>query len=209
MNLEEEIKLLSNNYLTAVEISLQIKCSAITVFRKREKYGIKLLKGRKLGKLMHNLNKRIEIKCVYCNKIMEIIPSRMNKAKYCSRKCMNSDNYYIENLSTIRIKAHKSGKYTYPIRNPLLPKYNIYKGKVYRLTEKTYVLYYDIINPNNYPRTLCGTKGGYQLDHIVSIKKCWNEGISVEEAASINNLQIIPWLDNLYKRTFECPLDKE
>ena len=41
--------------------------------------------------------------------------------------------------------------------------YNEYKNKARRLTEKTYALHKDKINPNNFPRTLCGVDGGLSI----------------------------------------------
>lgn len=78
--------------------------------------------------------------------------------------------------------------------------YQKYQRKVRWLTEKNYVEHKDIINPYNYPRTLCGVDGGYQLDHIIGIFECFKSNISIEECASIKNLQLIPWRQNLEKR---------
>lgn len=76
------------------------------------------------------------------------------------------------------------------------------------MTEEVYVEFKVILNPNNFPRTLCGVEGGYQLDHILSIKKCYNVGKTIEEASSISNLQLISWKENLEKRTFERVIGK-
>ena len=82
------------------------------------------------------------------------------------------------------------------------PEYKIYQRKVRWLTEKNYVLYKDIINPKNHPRTLCGVEGGYQLDHILGIYEAFNKKISVEECASLKNLQLLSWKQNLEKRNY-------
>ena len=58
----------------------------------------------------------------------------------------------------------------------------------------------DLINPNRYVRTLCGVKDGWQLDHIIPIKECFERNIPPEEAASINNLRMLPWKDNLMRQ---------
>lgn len=87
------------------------------------------------------------------------------------------------------------------IREYETDQYNDYKNKARRLTEKTYAIHKDKINPNNYPRTLCGVDGGYQLDHIISVVDCYKNGISIEECASLENLQMLSWIDNLGKRT--------
>lgn len=78
--------------------------------------------------------------------------------------------------------------------------YQRYARKVRHLSEKNYVLFVNEINPNRYPRTLCGVAGGYQLDHIVSISDCFLSGVSIEECSAKNNLQMITWQENLNKR---------
>ena len=64
----------------------------------------------------------------------------------------------------------------------------------------TYEQNKEIINPNNYPRTLCGVKGGWQLDHIITVKECFEKGILPEDASSLNNLRMLPWKENLMRQ---------
>lgn len=80
--------------------------------------------------------------------------------------------------------------------------YQKYCKQVRLLSEKNYVAYYDEINPDKYPRTLCGVEGGYQLDHIRSVRECYDMQISAEECSSRTNLQIITWEENLQRRKF-------
>lgn len=80
--------------------------------------------------------------------------------------------------------------------------YKKYCRRVRRLTEIEYSKYVDEINPHNYPRTLCGIDGGYQLDHIRGVSECFYSNVSIEECASKSNLQMIPWKNNLKKRVF-------
>ena len=80
--------------------------------------------------------------------------------------------------------------------------YTKYSRKVRLLTERTYTKNYKKLNPNNLPRTLCGVDGGYQLDHIKSVRYCFDSGISIEDCSSIDNLQMITWQENLGKRKF-------
>lgn len=80
------------------------------------------------------------------------------------------------------------------------PEYNKYRKKVDLLTEKNYVKFKNIINPDNKPRTLCGVDGGHQLDHIYPVYEGFINKISPEELAKVENLRIIPWKENLIKK---------
>lgn len=93
---------------------------------------------------------------------------------------------------------HKFGP-EHPNWNPNKAEFKEYSYKVRCLTEKTYKENKHILNPNNYNRTLCGIDGGYQLDHIKSIKYCFDNSISIEECSNIDNLQLLPWKLNRTK----------
>lgn len=88
-------------------------------------------------------------------------------------------------------------------RNYNTKEYDKYSRKVRRLTESNYAKYKEILNPKSYPRTLCGVPGGYQLDHILSVRECFDAGLSIEDCARLENLQMIPWEKNLKKRKFK------
>jgi hypothetical protein len=81
------------------------------------------------------------------------------------------------------------------------PVFKRYKNKVHQLSHKVYLENIDIINPIRLPRTRAGVIDGHQLDHIKSIKKCFEEGLTPEEASVVTNLQILPWKENLKKST--------
>lgn len=81
-----------------------------------------------------------------------------------------------------------------------MTEYKKYSNKVRRLTEKNYVKYFTVINPNNHPRTLCGVDGGYQVDHKLSVRFCYDNNIFEEVCSSVDNLQMIEWSQNLNKR---------
>jgi hypothetical protein len=85
-------------------------------------------------------------------------------------------------------------------REYTMTEYKKYSNKVRRLTEKNYVKYFTSINPNNHPRTLCGVEGGYQVDHKLSVRFCYDNNVSEEDCASVDNLQMIDWSQNLNKR---------
>jgi hypothetical protein len=78
-------------------------------------------------------------------------------------------------------------------------KYKNYLNKVTWLTEQTYCKYIKEINPNNFPRTLCGIRGGYQLDHIYPIYKGFLYSISPEDISKKENLRMLTWKKNRIK----------
>ena len=87
----------------------------------------------------------------------------------------------------------------HPRWNENKPEFQKYANRVRWLTKLTYDKNKHTINPNNLPRTLCGIDGGYQLDHIISIKEGFERDIPIEEISSINNLQLLPWEENRAK----------
>lgn len=74
-----------------------------------------------------------------------------------------------------------------------------YRDRITVRTKTTYLENKEKLNPNNFPLGRCGVVGAYQIDHIISVKDGFEQQISVEQMSSVENLQIIPWLDNLKK----------
>jgi hypothetical protein len=142
-------------------------------------------------------------KCKCCTNTFYVTPSRENNKHYCSRECMYSDEDYHEKLKNVDRFYMKTEKYSNATSDPNLPAYKKYAYKVRKFSEETYLKYKETINPNDYPRTLCGVENGWQLDHVKSIKQCYNENISAEEASSLDNLKMVTWKENLEKRTYE------
>lgn len=85
--------------------------------------------------------------------------------------------------------------------NPNKCQFKDYRREVQSLTEKNYRLHKHIINPQDFPRTKCGVEGGYQLDHIVSVKEGFDRKLPIHDIANINNLQMLPWRKNRAKGT--------
>jgi len=108
-------------------------------------------------------------------------------------------SYQQKQLGQIRRGNYVSGK-NHPQYKDDTPQYKKYRKQVDLLTEKNYVKYKDIINPDNKPRTKCGVEGGYQLDHIDPVYEGYINNISPEELAKVENLRIIPWKENLIKK---------
>lgn len=174
---------------TVEEIAAILGCSRITVVRWRKKAGITGPKGSKKGKSKPWQSKRQTFSCQCCGKSFEDIPSK--NRTHCSHKCAakSIDRSYMQ-TEAYRQKMMKED----------VPAYRKYRNRVSRLTEKTYQQNIDVLNPHGYVRTLCGVPNGYQLDHIMSVRECFDKGLSPEEASRLENLQVLPWKTNLLKR---------
>lgn len=72
-----------------------------------------------------------------------------------------------------------------------------YRQKAHALTRITYSEHNQRINPHKYIRGKAGIKGAYQLDHIVSIRFCFDNDIPLEVCAHHTNLQMLKWEDNI------------
>jgi len=154
---------------------------------------------------------RFDRECVICKQIFEINNSKAaENKKFCSRNCYFEQrkvfcktDEFKEQMSNISKRIDRSymktEAYAAATRNPETPEYVRYRNKVHKLSEQTYVKHIDHINPKRFPRTLCGVEGGWQLDHIKSVRLCFDEGITEEEAASLNNLRMLPWRENLMR----------
>ena len=95
-------------------------------------------------------------------------------------------------------------KYEDRYNNVNSKEYKTYARKVHRLSGKVYNENIDTINPERHIRTLNGVDGGWQLDHIIPIKECFMSGVPAEEAASLDNLRMLPWKDNLMRNYNKC-----
>lgn len=176
-----------------------------------------IVQSRKVTAILNNSYKKSVSKRRSTKTLKYNNPNYNNSAKISATKYKASD---IEKRN-IRIKWQQATKCTQlsdfhttetwyhrslrlELEGKIVPKsertdwYN-YKTAVRYLTEQTYVKYQHIINPHNYTRGLAGIDGVYQLDHIMSIKQCFELKVPVSQAASVNNLQMLPWIDNIKK----------
>jgi hypothetical protein len=93
--------------------------------------------------------------------------------------------------------------------NPDKSKYTAYSRRVRGLTKTTYFNFKEEINPSGVSRSMNGVKGGHQLDHIISIKRGFEEGIAPEVLADKSNLRMITWEQNLERRRLDRNINKE
>lgn len=184
---DKEIMLLEDTTYSVSRLAEMLNLRPGTIRNKRKELGVVAPRGLRKGQT--NLKKmRQEIRtCVGkdCNVTFQV--NQASKKKYCSPRCqMLTQNPSYPGMPR-------------PQRNPNIEEYTRYSRQVHGLSQKNYEANKDVINPNNYPRTICGVEGGYQLDHIIPIKECFEKGMSVEEASSLDNLRMLPWKTNLMR----------
>jgi hypothetical protein len=91
--------------------------------------------------------------------------------------------------------AKRNGYETYQDYRESLPEWRAYKLDVWRVTRQQPLHLLE----NFEKRGVNGEDGAYTLDHIVSLKKGFKEGIPAEQIGHIENLQMLPWEENITK----------
>ena len=187
-----EINIATDASLTNDEVCAKLGISIATLRRLRHSLKVTIGpgKGMKAGVPRPWLVKRETRVCAHpdCSNTFTVVPSKVRL--YCCHRChsLTLDNSYLQSPEVLKKRTKET-----------TPAYKKYKALVHRLSGFIYSKNIDIINPNRYTRTVCGIKDGWQLDHIIPIKECYEKGMTPEEAASINNLRMLPWKDNLMR----------
>lgn len=194
---DEEKEILKDHSKTNLEISEILKCSIVTITRWRKKLGIIVPRGVKKGKPKPWLSNRKEVVCETCSKKFEIVFS--STQKFCSRKCLHLNEEYKNKLRTVDRSYMKTEQYRNSLMKQDTPAYRRYRNKVTKLTEQTYIMHKEKINPNNYIRSVAGVEGAYHLDHIISCRIGFDNDIPPEIISNVDNLQMLPWRDNVVK----------
>lgn len=193
MTKEEKIILLTDNTKTDKEISEILGYAEGYLAILRYRLGISKKRGNKKGSIK---NAQLS-KCKVCDNIIKITKS--HQRKYCSRKCQNECNEYKNKLKCADRSYMQSEAYSQSLSKPTTPSYKKYAGKVHRLSQKIYEEHKQMLNPEDFKRTLCGIDGGHQLDHIIPIRYGFDNNIPPENIARLENLRVIPWKENLTK----------
>lgn len=201
---EDDLNILRDTSLSGKEIQEIFDCGPSTPHRWRKKLGVKVTIGSKKGKEKPE-NRNGEMKpCPVCGKEFYQPKYHLERDldRCCSRECLSQYDEYRLKLST-SIKegwVEPSEARLVSIeqrRKPETPEYTRYKNLVHRLSEKVYQENKHIINPNDYPRTLAGVDGGWQLDHIIEVRFGFDNDIPAEVLCEVDNLRMLPWQKNL------------
>lgn len=99
----------------------------------------------------------------------------------------------------VRIKCIlESEGITYDEYLSKLNDYDRYKREVMNLTNRIDVSSLE----NSEKRGKAGVKGAYHLDHVIEISEAYVNGLNPIDVANIDNLQFIPWEENMKKRKY-------
>lgn len=107
-------------------------------------------------------------------------------------------------ITGVQVAWNKGLKKQEPIEvllrnDPIYSDFKKYRNRVAVRTKKIYEEFKEEINPTNLPIGKCGIDGAYQIDHIISVREGFEKGLSVESISSKENLQMLPWLENIQK----------
>jgi hypothetical protein len=186
---EEELSLIKDVSYSARELSVMLSARAGTIRNLRIKLDVVPSQSSVMSRPRPQRIKNETRQCIGkdCSNSFTVKPAM--KKKYCSHSCqLRTDNIAPKGIGSRGI------------RNPNIKEYTQYARKVHALSHKVYEQNKEIINPNNYPRTLCGVEGGWQLDHIITIKECFEKEVSAEDASTLTNLRMLPWKENLMRQ---------
>ncbi len=182
------------------ELMKTYRVGSATICRARKRAGLSAKAGRPKEVFLEYKT------CPNCGK------SFKSHSKHCSIQCFHSANVRLvssETRSKISNKAKQ--RWVSPTENMLngiekrklsteeLLDFKKYRNRLKVLTEKTYLDNIDEINPNGYTRGVAGIDGAYHLDHIIPARFGFENNIPPEVLAEKENLQILPWRENIVK----------
>ena len=162
------------------------------------RYGVKLVVD--VEDLMPQSNKKVECECDVCGERFyrqyQLVSTQETHRCYrCARVHVGKT---MDMTRTIEATKRRVGS-MHPRWTPNKSAFKAYSNRVRWLTQKVYAEFENEINPKGLPRTLCGVVGGFQVDHKISIRRGFEMGISPEELASLENLELVPWEVNRAK----------
>jgi hypothetical protein len=148
----------------------------------------------KIEDLPKQSNKLVSCICDTCDVKFERQFQLLNKQKQhlckpCSYliRVQNIDYSGVSNQNKSRVGEK------HPRWNKNKTEFKKYKSDVHRITSQQDI---SLLEHSDKPRGRCGVDGAFQLDHIVSVKRGFDENIPAEVIGSIDNLQLLPWKQN-------------
>lgn len=139
------------------------------------------------NKNIFEISRLIEISAGFINKYLSTTTYRRNKS---------------DAASIGLVKRFSGVNYDEYLKN--LPEYSKYRRKVNSLTNKQPI--HTLLNYEK--RGVSGVDGAYHLDHKFSISEGFKNKVKPQIIADLNNLEFIPWEENVKKRT-KCSITKE
>lgn len=203
MTKDEKIRILTDETKTDAEIAVLlggVHPKYPSLLRKRWNLGFQKRRGNKPGSIKDTTTFPT---CKVCGKVFRKIKCRPQH-QYCSRTCKNRCPEYRQKLSQIDRSYMQTDEYSSAVSKPDTPAYKKYLHKVQTLTRKTYELYENEINPMKLPRKLAGVEDAYHLDHIIPVRYGFENDIPPNVIAHKDNLQMMPWRDNIVKGSKLC-----
>lgn len=120
-------------------------------------------------------------------------------ANFLNRKLVRSNSCKLCGIRTRSLQLTQTSLDRHEEWLKTATEWQLYKYEVNLETNKSFRQYKHIIDPNNLPRG--SIDGGYHLDHIISKRYCFDNNIPVELCGNYQNLQMLPWKDNISKGT--------
>jgi hypothetical protein len=83
--------------------------------------------------------------------------------------------------------------------DPLYKEFVKYRYQVQKVTRLTYARFKYLLNPNNLFIGLAGNQNAHHVDHVVSTRFAFENKVPPNIIGSLQNLQVIPWKENIRK----------
>jgi hypothetical protein len=83
--------------------------------------------------------------------------------------------------------------------DPVYQDFKKYRNRIAVRTKNTYNKFKDQLNPLNLVLGKAGILGAHHIDHIMSVREGFTYSVPIEMMASIENLRVIPWQENISK----------
>lgn len=193
-----ELSLIKDESKSVKEIASVFGVHPMTITRAIAALNIPRKTGRKKGEVRVE---KVGRTCKSCGNTFQVLPS--SPKVYCKRSCVSSCPDYRKKLANMDKSYMQTERYKQTLRKEDTPKYSRYRNMVHKASQKVYEQNIDYINPNGYNRALCGSDGGWQLDHIIPVRVGFDNDIPPEVLSIKENLRMVTWRENLARNKSE------